>query len=195
MINAVWYPCGVFFEVQSDPVSSGISDFAHARSSILHIKVCWKRLTIRGLCLGKCWVRAGVDPASNVRGGDFSNIWIQFEHRFTTERELSRFHNTAVKKTVDGKMSLYRECCFPNRTKSWWIKLLSYSEKWNNWETITGQKFRLTPGPALNCRIRLDRDLKTGSSSTLLRDARERAFANKEYAGSCCVNRNTFTWA
>jgi len=29
-------------------------------------------------------------------------------------------------KTVDGKMALYRECCFPNCTKSWWKKLLSY---------------------------------------------------------------------
>jgi len=27
-------------------------------------------------------------------------------------------------KTMDGKMALYRECCFPNYTKSWWIKQL-----------------------------------------------------------------------
>jgi len=28
-------------------------------------------------------------------------------------------------KTVDDKMALYCECCFPNSTKLWWIKLLS----------------------------------------------------------------------
>jgi len=28
-------------------------------------------------------------------------------------------------KTIDDKMALYRECCFPNWTKLWWIKLLS----------------------------------------------------------------------
>ena len=28
-------------------------------------------------------------------------------------------------KTMDGKMALYRKCCFLNRSKSWWIKLLS----------------------------------------------------------------------
>ena len=26
-------------------------------------------------------------------------------------------------KTVDGKMALYRECCFPNCTKSRWLKI------------------------------------------------------------------------
>jgi len=24
-------------------------------------------------------------------------------------------------KTMDDKMALYRKCCFPNCTKSWWI--------------------------------------------------------------------------
>jgi len=28
-------------------------------------------------------------------------------------------------KTLDGKTALYRECCFPNCTKSWWNKFLS----------------------------------------------------------------------
>jgi len=28
-------------------------------------------------------------------------------------------------KTTDDKSALYRECCFPHCTKSWWTKLLS----------------------------------------------------------------------
>jgi len=27
---------------------------------------------------------------------------------------------------MDGKMASYRECCFPNCTKLWWIQLLSW---------------------------------------------------------------------
>jgi len=32
---------------------------------------------------------------------------------------------TLLWKPIDGKRILYRECCFPNCTKSWWIKSLS----------------------------------------------------------------------
>jgi len=33
-------------------------------------------------------------------------------------------------KTMDDKMALHRECCFPNCTKSWWMKLLLWVWGW-----------------------------------------------------------------
>jgi len=36
-----------------------------------------------------------------------------------------RVHYCKRDEVSDGKMSLYRECCFPNYTKSWWTNLLS----------------------------------------------------------------------
>ena len=48
------------------------------------------------------------------------HLAVKFRYGFTTIREMK-----CCDKTMDGKMALYRECCFPNCTKSWWKKLLS----------------------------------------------------------------------
>jgi len=40
-------------------------------------------------------------------------------------------------KTMDDKMALYHECCFPNCTKLWWIKLLS--------KVLGARSLQLTP--------------------------------------------------
>ena len=39
-------------------------------------------------------------------------------------REMKYTSQHCCDKTMDGQMALYRECCFPNCTKSWWTKLL-----------------------------------------------------------------------
>jgi len=71
-------------------------------------------------------ISARADPASKFRGGgDFSNIWQSSHYGFSTVREVMCTSQLCCDKTTDGKMVLHRECCFPNCTKSWWIKLLS----------------------------------------------------------------------
>jgi len=42
-----------------------------------------------------------------------------------TTLEMKHTSQHCCDKTMDGKMALYRECCFTNCTKSWWKKLLS----------------------------------------------------------------------
>jgi len=44
---------------------------------------------------------------------------------FTTAREMKYTSQHSCDKTMDDKMALYRECCFRNCTKSWWVKSLS----------------------------------------------------------------------
>jgi len=69
---------------------------------------------------------SGADPSSKFRGGRFQqNLVVKYHYEFTTAREVDYTSQPCCEKTMDGKMALYRECCFPNCTKSWWIKLLS----------------------------------------------------------------------
>jgi len=42
---------------------------------------------------------------------------------FITVKEMKYTSQHCCDKTMDGKMVFYRECCFPNRTKSWWKML------------------------------------------------------------------------
>jgi len=42
--------------------------------------------------------------------------------KYTTYEHTTSQH--CCDKTMDEKLGFYRECCFPNCTKSWWIKLL-----------------------------------------------------------------------
>ena len=68
---------------------------------------------------------AGADKASIVRRGDFSNIWLVKSHYCVTiVRAMKYISQHCCDKTMDRKMALNFECCFPNCTKSWWIKLL-----------------------------------------------------------------------
>jgi len=43
---------------------------------------------------------------------------------FNTAREMQYTSQHWCHKTIDGKIALYREWCFPNCKKSWWIKFL-----------------------------------------------------------------------
>ena len=40
-------------------------------------------------------------------------------HRFTTVREMKYASQNFCDKSMDDKMALYCECCFPNCTQSW----------------------------------------------------------------------------
>jgi len=66
---------------------------------------------------------AGADPANKVGGSDFSNIWQPslITASLLQERWSTAYFTTLRDKTMDDKMALYRECCFPICTKSWWI--------------------------------------------------------------------------
>jgi len=59
---------------------------------------------------------AGVDSASKFRDGDFSNIWLsrKSHYQFTTARDRKNTSQHCCDKTMDVKMAIYRECCFPN---------------------------------------------------------------------------------
>jgi len=50
---------------------------------------------------------------------------VKSHNGFATVREMKCTSQHCWDKTMDDKMALYRECCFPNYIKSWWIKLLS----------------------------------------------------------------------
>jgi len=55
-------------------------------------------------------------------------IWARSRSRRLRSRLHHCFSYTSqhsCDKTMDGKMALYRECCFPNCTNLWWIKSLS----------------------------------------------------------------------
>jgi len=54
---------------------------------------------------------------------------VKSQYGFTTVREMKYSSQHCCDKTVDCTMALYRECCHPNCTKSWW-KLLSYILVW-----------------------------------------------------------------
>jgi len=53
---------------------------------------------------------AGADSASKFTGGSQNN--------FTAIREIKYTSQNCRDKTVDNRIALYRECCFPNGTKS-----------------------------------------------------------------------------
>ena len=60
----------------------------------------------------------GVDPASKVRGRGFQYyLEVKSHNSFTTVREMKHVSQHCCDKTMDDKMVLYRECCFPNCTK------------------------------------------------------------------------------
>ena len=64
-------------------------------------------------------------------GGAWSFVWgakptvaprgdgTESHNGFATVRELKYASQHCSDKTMDDKMALYRECCFPNCTKSW----------------------------------------------------------------------------
>jgi len=59
-------------------------------------------------------------------GGRVQKYLVVNSHNdFPTVREMRHTSQQCCDQTMDDKMVLNRECCFPNCTKSWWIKLLS----------------------------------------------------------------------
>ena len=46
-------------------------------------------------------------------------LLVKSHHGFTTLREMKYTSQHFRDKTMDDKMALYRECCFPNCTQSW----------------------------------------------------------------------------
>ena len=57
--------------------------------------------------------KAEADPVSKLRGGDFSDI-VKSQNGFAALREMKNTSQHCCDKTMDGKMALYRECCFPD---------------------------------------------------------------------------------
>ena len=84
-------------------------------TSIIALKP-WKKLYM-------CY-HQGRTAASKVGGGRFQK-YLVVKRRFGVYivREMKHTSQHCYDKIMDGKMALYRECCFPNCTKSWWIKL------------------------------------------------------------------------
>ena len=73
----------------------------------------------------------GADPSSKVGGGGRFQWYlvVKSHNGFATVREIREMQYTeqhCCGKTLDDKVALYRQCCFPNCTKSWWIQLVSY---------------------------------------------------------------------
>jgi len=70
----------------------------------------------------------GADPASKFRGeGRFQkHLVVKSQYDFPTVREMKHTSQQCCDQTMDDKLALYRECLFPNCTKSGWIKLLSH---------------------------------------------------------------------
>jgi len=68
---------------------------------------------------------SGVDPASKFGGGQFQQyLEVKSYYQFTTPRDMKYTSQHCCDKTIDVKIALYHECCFPNCTNSWWKKLL-----------------------------------------------------------------------
>jgi len=94
--------------------------------------MCLRATTFSGaalalmLCRPMCYLRPRADPASKFRGAISvifgSQVLWRVHYR---KREEVYFKKYCCDKAMDGKMSWYRECCFLNCTKSWWIKLPS----------------------------------------------------------------------
>jgi len=82
------------------------------------LKLCYKE---------KHWAKPGADPASQVRG-TISVIFgsqVSLLVHYCKRDDILYTSQHCCGKTTEHKTVLYRECCFPNCTKSWWIKLLS----------------------------------------------------------------------
>jgi len=69
------------------------------------------------------YILARADAASKVRGA-ISEIFVG-HYGFSSVRWMKYTSQHCCDETMDGNMALYRDCCFPNCTKSWWIKLLT----------------------------------------------------------------------
>jgi len=92
------------------------------------------------------------DPASKVRAGRVQKYLVVNSHNdLPTVREMKHTSQQCCDQTMDDKMALYRECCFPNCTKSWWIKLLL--------QVLGGTVAPLWIRPCLNHRHLTDTDL------------------------------------
>jgi len=61
---------------------------------------------------------------------------------FSTATEMVYTSQHCCDKTMDGQMAFYRECCFPNCTKLWWIKLHKVMV---NKVTFVGFRGEITP--------------------------------------------------
>jgi len=56
----------------------------------------------------------GADPASKSMGERFQyNLVVKSHYGFSTAREMKYTSQHCCDKTMDGKMALYRKCCFP----------------------------------------------------------------------------------
>jgi len=59
------------------------------------------------------------DPGRKDKQGDFGNIWKSslITGHYCSVGEMKHTSQHCCDKTMDDKMALYRECCFPNCTK------------------------------------------------------------------------------
>ena len=70
--------------------------------------------------------RFGYSRGVSSQGGWFQwYLAINSRYGFTAVREMQYTSQHSCDKIMNGKMALYRECCFPNCSKSQWKKLLS----------------------------------------------------------------------
>jgi len=79
----------------------------------------------RLLCRHLQLCEAGADPASKPRGAISVIFGSQVSLRFDYCKRMKYTSQHCCAKTMDDKMALYCECCFPNCTKSLWIKFIS----------------------------------------------------------------------
>ena len=62
---------------------------------------------------------AGADPTNKLRGRFQKYLAFESHYGFTTVRKMKYTSQHCCEKTIDDRMGLYRECCFPNCKKLW----------------------------------------------------------------------------
>jgi len=79
----------------------------------------WRNHTNEQTTLTLGTVQGQIQPA-RLGGERFQKYLVVKSHNgFPTVREMKQASQHCCDQTKDDKMALYRECCFPNFTKSW----------------------------------------------------------------------------
>jgi len=79
-------------------------------------KLSWNSSVYEAVYFQFVQVDSGPDPVSKVRGAIQEYLAVNSRNGFTTVREMKYASQYCCVKTMNCKLALYRECCFPNCT-------------------------------------------------------------------------------
>ena len=91
-----------------------------------HLTIVADLLVLVGLLIKDDSVReastgaARIQPAS-LEGRFQKYLAVKSHNHFPTVREMKHTSQKCCDQRMDDKIALYRECCFPICTKSWWL--------------------------------------------------------------------------